>query len=76
MNALYRYSIGTIDIEKTLMLIVASFVVFGGFEIAGTMQRMRGVAVQNLDTLFKVKNIQALPEGSQLCRAVRYFPYP
>ena len=32
------------------MLVVASFVVFGGFEIAGTMQRMRGVAVQNFNT--------------------------
>ena len=66
VSALYRYSDGAIDVEKTLMLIVASFVVFGGFEIAGTMQRMRGVAVQNLDTLFTVKNIQALPEGSLL----------
>ena len=66
VSALYRYSAGAIDVEKTLMLIVASFVVFGGFEIAGTMQRMRGVAVQNLDTLFTVKNIQALPEGSSL----------
>ena len=66
VSALYRYSTGVIDVEKTLMLIVASFVVFGGFEIAGTMQRMRGVAVQNLDTLFTVKNIQALPEGSLL----------
>ena len=66
VSALYRYSTGAIDVEKTLMLIVASFVVFGGFEIAGTMQRMRGVAVQNLDTLFTVKNIQALPEGSLL----------
>lgn len=66
VSALYRYSAGAIDVEKTLMLIVASFVVFGGFEIAGTMQRMRGVAVQNLDTLFTVKNIQALPEGSLL----------
>ena len=66
VSALYRYSAGVIDVEKTLMLIVASFVVFGGFEIAGTMQRMRGVAVQNLDTLFTVKNIQALPEGSLL----------
>ena len=66
VSALYRYSAGAIDVEKTLMLIVASFVVFGGFEIAGTMQRMRGVAVQTLDTLFTVKNIQALPEGSLL----------
>ena len=66
LSALYRYSAGVIDVEKTLMLTVASFVVFGGFEIAGTMQRMRGAAVQNLDTLFKVKNIQALPEGSLL----------
>ena len=66
VSALYRYSAGAIDVEKTLMLIVASFVVFGGFEIAGTMQRMRGVAVQNLDTIFTVKNIQALPEGSLL----------
>ena len=66
VSALYRYSVAAIDVEKALMLIVASFVVFGGFEIAGTMQRMRGVAVQNLDTLFTVKNIQALPEGSFL----------
>ena len=66
VGALYRYSVGAIDVEKTLMLTVASFVVFGGFEIAGTMQRMRGVAVQNLDTLFTVKNIQALPEGALL----------
>ena len=65
-SALYRYSLNMLTIEKTLMLIVASFVVFGGFEIAGTMQRMRGVAVQNLNTLFKVKNIQALSEGSLL----------
>ena len=66
VSALYRYSLNMLSIEKTIMLIVASFVVFGGFEIAGTMQRMRGAAVQNLDTLFKVKNIQALLEGSQL----------
>ncbi|MGP1576067.1 MAG: ABC transporter ATP-binding protein [Treponema sp.] len=66
VSALYRYSRAAIDVEKALMLIVASFVVFGGFEIAGTMQRMRGVAVQNLATLFKVKNIQVLQEGSQL----------
>ncbi|MGP1455540.1 MAG: ABC transporter ATP-binding protein [Treponema sp.] len=66
MGALYRYALSAIDVEKTIMLIVASFVVFGGFEIAGTMQRMRGVAVQNLDTLFKVKNIETLPEGQLL----------
>ena len=63
-SALYRYSSGTINIEKTMMLIAASFVVFGGFEIAGTMQRMRGIAVQNLDTLFAVKNIRTMNEGS------------
>ena len=66
LSSLYRYSLNAIGIEKTLMLTVASFVVFGGFEIAGTMQRMRGAAVQNLDTLFKVKNIQVLPEGSKI----------
>ena len=66
LSALYRYSFAVIDVEKTIILTAASFMVFGGFEIAGTMQRMRGMAVRNLDTLFKVKNIQALPEGSQL----------
>ena len=50
VSALYRYSVGAINVEKMLMLIVTSFVVFDGFEIAGTMQRMRGVAVQNFNT--------------------------
>ena len=62
--ALYRYSSGAVNVEKAIMLTAASFVVFGGFEIAGSMQRMRGIAVQNLDTLFKIKNIQTMSEGS------------
>lgn len=65
LTSLMRYVQGQIEIEKTIMLIVASFIVFGGFEMAGSMQGVRGIAMQNLDTITKLRNISIIEEGKK-----------
>ncbi|WP_050607303.1 ABC transporter ATP-binding protein [Clostridium niameyense] len=62
---LLRYCGGRLDIQKTMMLLIASFIVFGGFEMAGTMQAVRGIAMQNLDTIFKLRNMPILKQGNE-----------
>lgn len=64
-SSLMRYGTGQIEIQKTIMLIVASFIVFGGFEMAGSMQGVRGIAMQNLDTITKLRNLPMLEGGSK-----------
>lgn len=63
--ALLRYTNGTIGADKAVMLIVASFIVFGGFEIAGAMQNVRGIAVRNLETIAKLRSIPVMSEGNK-----------
>lgn len=62
---LLRYCGGRLDIQKTMMLLISSFIVFGGFEMAGTMQAVRGIAMQNLDTIFKLRNMPILKQGNE-----------
>lgn len=63
LTSLMRYESGQIEIEKTIMLIVASFIVFGGFELAGSMQGVRGIAIKNLETITELRNIPVIGEG-------------
>ncbi|MCY6483815.1 ABC transporter ATP-binding protein [Clostridium aestuarii] len=65
LTSLMRYGAGQIEIEKTIMLMVASFIVFGGFEMAGSMQGVRGIAMQNLDTITKLRNISIIEDGEK-----------
>lgn len=65
LTSLMRYGSGQIEIEKTIMLIVASFIVFGGFELAGSMQGVRGIAMQNLNTITNLRNISIIKEGEK-----------
>ena len=44
-SSLIRYFSGNIEATKAIILIVMSFVVFSGFELAGSMQSIKGVAV-------------------------------
>lgn len=62
---LLRYSYGVLDIQKTMMLLISSFIVFSSFEMAGTMQAVRGIAMQNLDTIFKLRNIPIVKQGKE-----------
>lgn len=64
-SSLYRYISGSLEVYKAIMLIVASFMVFTGFEMTGSMQNIRGVAVQDLDAVTKLRNIKIMEEGSR-----------
>ncbi|MGP1488948.1 MAG: ABC transporter ATP-binding protein [Peptoanaerobacter stomatis] len=63
--SLTRYTQGEISAHKAIMLIVSSFIVFGGFEMTGSMQNIMGVAVQNLDALTKLRDIPTIEEGEK-----------
>ena len=66
LSSIIRYSNGELDPYKTVMLIVSSFVVFAGFEMAGSMQNLRGIAVQNLDAITKLRDIKTISEGQKV----------
>ena len=66
LSSIIRYSNGELEPYKTVMLIVSSFVVFTGFEMAGSMQNLRGIAVQNLDAITKPRDIKTISEGQKV----------
>lgn len=66
LSSIIRYSNGELEPYKTVMLIVSSFVVFTGFEMAGSMQNLRGIAVQNLDAITKLRDIKTISEGQKV----------
>ena len=65
LTSLFRYTASELTIEKTIILVTASFMVFGGFEMAGSMQGVRGVAMQNLSTIIGLRNIATIEEGNK-----------
>lgn len=65
LMSILRFLGGGIDASKTVMLIVSSFVVFSGFEIAGSMQSIKGVAVNNLETIQALRHLPLIKEGSK-----------
>ena len=64
-SSLIRYFSGNIEVTKAIILTVMSFVVFSGFELAGSMQSIKGVAVQNLNTIINLRNLPVIEEGKQ-----------
>jgi len=66
LSSIVRYSNGELEPYKTVMLIVSSFIVFAGFEMAGSMQNLRGIAVQNLDAITKLIDIKTISEGQKV----------
>lgn len=65
VSSLMRYFSGNIAAAKSVILIVASFVVFSGFEIAGSMQSIKGVAVQNLNSVIHLRSLPVIEEGNK-----------
>lgn len=65
ITSLTRYFSGSIEVTKSIMLIVMSFVVFSGFELAGSMQSIKGVAVQNLNSVIRLRNLPVIEEGEE-----------
>lgn len=63
--SLLRFMAGGISAEKAIMLIVSSFVVFSGIEMVGGMQNLKGIAVQDLDTVIKLRSLPVIEEGEQ-----------
>ena len=64
-SSLIRYFSGNIEVTKAIILTVMSFVVFSGFELAGSMQSIKGVAVQNLNTIINLRNLPVIEEGKE-----------
>ena len=64
-SSLMRYFSGSIYATKTIILIVMSFVVFSGFELAGSMQSIKGVAVQNLNSVINLRSLPVIKEGNK-----------
>ena len=64
-SSLIRYFSGNIEATKAIILIVMSFVVFSGFELAGSMQSIKGVAVQNLNSVINLRNLPVIEEGKK-----------
>ena len=67
--SLMRFINGNIDATKTIMLIVSSFVIFSGMEVVGGMQNLKGIAVQDLDSVMKLRSLQMIDEGEETCIA-------
>lgn len=65
LSSVIRFCSGDIMPYKAVMLIVSSFIVFAGFEMAGSMQNVRGVAVQNLDAIAKLRQLPTISEGNK-----------
>lgn len=63
--ALFRFFQGSLQPTKAVMLMVSSFVVFAGFELAGSMQNIRGVAIQNLKTVLELRELPTMAEGER-----------
>lgn len=64
-SSLMRYFSGSINATKSIVLIVMSFVVFSGFELAGSMQSIKGVAVQNLNSVINLRSLPVIKEGNK-----------
>lgn len=64
LTAILRYCAGEIAPTKAVMLLVSSFIVFAGFEMAGSMQNLKGIAVQNLEAITRLRNLPVIPEGT------------
>ena len=63
--SLLRFFNGALTPTKAIMLIVASFVVFSGIEMVGGMQNLKGIAVQDLDSVMKLRSLQMINEGER-----------
>ena len=64
-TSLLRFWNGNLNPTKAIMLIVASFVVFSGIEMVGGMQNLKGIAVQDLDSVMKLRSLKMIDEGEQ-----------
>lgn len=64
LTTILRYCAGEMAPAKAVMLLVSSFIVFAGFEMAGSMQNMKGVAVQNLEAITRLRNLPVISEGA------------
>lgn len=61
--ALHRFIVGSISETKAVMLIVSSFVIFSGIEMIGGMQNLKGVAVQDLESVMQLRSLEVIDEG-------------
>lgn len=64
ISSVFRYLDGSLDIQKTIILIASSFIVFNGIESAGLMQSIRGIALQNLNKIYELKNLEIIKDGT------------
>ena len=64
-TSLLRFWNGNLNPTKAIMLIVASFVVFSGIEMVGGMQNLKGIAVQDLDSVMKLRSLKMIDEGEK-----------
>ena len=64
-TSLLRFWRGNLNPTKAIMLIVASFVVFSGIEMVGGMQNLKGIAVQDLDSVMKLRSLKMIDEGEK-----------
>ncbi len=65
LSTVFRFCSGQLEPYKAVMLIVASFIVFAGFEMAESMQNVRGIAIQNLDAISKLRDLPVIAEGTK-----------
>ena len=65
-TSLLRFWNGNLNPTKAIMLIVASFVVFSGIEMVGGMQNLKGIAVQDLDSVMKLRSLKMIDEGEEV----------
>lgn len=61
--AIHRFIIGSIDTTKAIMLTVSSFVIFSGIEMIGGMQNLKGIAVQDLESVMQLRSLEVIDEG-------------
>ena len=65
-TSLLRFWNGNLNPTKAIMLIVASFVVFSGIEMVGGMQNLKGIAVQDLGSVMKLRSLKMIDEGEEV----------
>lgn len=64
--SIVRYSNGMIDLSKTIMLGMASFIVFEGFELSESMQNTRGVAASSIRRCNDLLHVETMKDGNQV----------
>lgn len=65
LSSIYRYSTGSIEPFKAIVLATMSFIIFSGFEMVLSMLSARQLAVSALDKIEELQQLKTISEGEK-----------